>query len=224
MAEILVVEDDAGLNRGITLTLVKEGYSVDSASCIKEANELIKKKRYDLTICDIMLPDGSGLEFGAGMRKTTNGYLIYLTAMDTEADMVNGYEAGADDYLTKPFSLMVLVSKVAALMRRMGRHAPERLYSGDIMVSLKDMNVWKDGQSVSLSKRELQLLIYLMEHAGRIMTKENITEHIWEGDGQFLDENTVPVNISRLKHKLGTNAIGNVRGLGYLWTEKVDRK
>lgn len=164
-----------------------------------------------------MLPDGSGLEFGAGMRKTTNGYLIYLTAMDTEDDMVNGYEAGADDYLTKPFSLMVLVSKVAALMRRMARHAPERLYSGDIMVSLKDMNVWKDGQSVSLSKKELQLLIYLMEHAGRIMTKENITEHIWEGDGQFLDENTVPVNISRPKHKLGTNAIGNVRGLGYLW-------
>lgn len=224
MAEILVVEDDAGLNRGITLTLAKEGYFVDSASCIKEADELIKKKRYDLTICDIMLPDGSGLEFGAGMRKTTNGYLIYLTAMDTEADMVNGYEAGADDYLTKPFSLMVLVSKVAALMRRMGRHAPERLYSGDIMVSLKDMNVWKDGQSVSLSKKELQLLIYLMEHAGRIMTKENITEHIWEGDGQFLDENTVPVNISRLKHKLGTNAIGNVRGLGYLWSENVDRK
>ena len=224
MARILIVEDDAGLNKGITLTLAKEGYTVDSACCIKEAEEFIKEKKYELTICDIMLPDGSGLEFGARMRKESNGYLIYLTAMDTEADMVNGYEAGADDYLTKPFSLMVLVSKVAALMRRMDEHAAERLFSGDIVVSLKDMSVMKNGESIFLSKKELQLLIYLMEHAGRIVTKENIAEHIWENDGQFLDGNTVPVNISRLKNKLGTEAIGKVRGLGYLWTEKVDRR
>lgn len=223
MARILIVEDDAGLNKGITLTLTKEGYTVDSACCIKEAEAYVEEKKYDLTICDIMLPDVSGLEFGARMRKETNGYLIYLTAMDTEADMVNGYEAGADDYLTKPFSLMVLVSKVAALMRRMDEHAAERLYSAGIVVSLKDMSVMKNGESISLSKKELQLLIYLMEHAGRILTRENITEHIWEGDGQFLDNNTVPVNVSRLKNKLGTDAIGNVRGLGYLWTEKVDR-
>lgn len=224
MARILVLEDEEGLRKGISLTLLREGYMVDSACCIKEAEEFLEEQGYELVICDIMLPDGSGLDFGSKVRKESNSYLMYLTAMDTEIDMVNGYETGADDYLTKPFSLMVLVSKVAALMRRMDEQAGERLCSGDIVVSLKDMSVTKGGESISLSKKELKLLVYLMEHAGRIVTKENITEHIWDYDGQFLDENTVPVNISRLKNKLKTDAIGNVRGLGYLWTEKVDRK
>lgn len=224
MARILIVEDEDGLRKGITLTLRREGYTVDSACCVREAEEYLKEQGYELIICDIMLPDGSGLDFGAKVRKETNSYLMYLTAMDTETDIVNGYESGADDYLTKPFSLMVLVSKAAALMRRRNERIGERLCSGDIVVSLKDMSVTKGGESISLSKKELKLLVYLMEHAGRIVTKENITEHIWEYDGQFLDDNTVPVNISRLKNKLKTEAIGNVRGLGYLWTEKVDRK
>lgn len=224
MAHILVLEDDAGLNRGISLTLSREGYGVDSAFGIAEAEKLLAGRKYDLVLCDITLPDGSGLDFGRMVRGQTDSYLIYLTAMDTEIDMVNGYESGADDYVTKPFSLMVLVSKVAALMRRKNAAAGERLCSGGIQVSLKDMSITKDGQSVSLSKKELQLLVYLMEHAGRIMTKENIAEHIWEYDGQFLDDNTVPVNISRLKNKLGTDSIQNVRGLGYLWTENVERK
>lgn len=224
MGNILVLEDDAGLNRGISLTLSREGYAVDSAYCISDAEKLFKVNTYDVVICDITLPDGSGLDFGRKVRSVSSSYLLYLTALDTEIDMVNGYAAGADDYMTKPFSLMVLVSKMAALMRRMDAQAGERLSSGDIQVSLKDMSVTKAGQSILLSKKELLLLVYLMEHAGRILTKENITEHIWADDGLFLDDNTVAVNISRLKNKLGTEAISNVRGLGYIWTEKVSRK
>lgn len=224
MAHILVLEDDASLNRGISLTLTKEGYCVDSAHCMKEAEELLSGNVYELVICDITLPDGSGLDFGRMVRQKTNSYLIYLTALDTEIDMVNGYESGADDYITKPFSLIVLLSKVAALMRRMNAASGQTLCSDGISVCLEDMTVTKDGAGISLSKKELQLLIYLMEHAGRIVTKENIAEHIWEHDGLFLDDNTVPVNISRLKSKLGTDCIQNVRGLGYLWTKNVDRK
>lgn len=224
MAHILILEDDASLNRGISLTLSREGYAVDAAGSIAEAEVFLERGSYELVLCDITLPDGSGLEFGQKVRQTTGSYLIYLTALDAETDIVTGYESGADDYITKPFSLMVLVSKVAALLRRMEETGGDRLCCGEIIFSRKEMNVKKAGQPVALSKRELQLLLYLMEHAGRVVTKENIMEHIWEQDGQFLDENTVPVNISRLKNKLGTEAIVNVRGLGYLWTGNVERR
>lgn len=224
MAHILILEDDASLNRGISLTLSREGYTVDAAGSIAEAEAFLKQGSYELVLCDITLPDGSGLEFGQKVRQTTESYLIYLTALDAETDIVTGYESGADDYITKPFSLMVLVSKVAALLRRMEETGGDRLCCGEIEFFRKEMNVKKAGQPVALSKRELQLLLYLMEHAGRVVTKENIMEHIWEQDGQFLDENTVPVNISRLKNKLGTEAIVNVRGLGYLWTGNVERR
>ena len=224
MAHILILEDDASLNRGISLTLSREGYAVDAAGSIAEAEVFLERGSYELVLCDITLPDGSGLEFGQKVRQTTGSYLIYLTALDAETDIVTGYEPGADDYITKPFSLMVLVSKVAALLRRMEETGGDRLCCGEIIFSRKEMNVKKAGQPVALSKRELQLLLYLMEHAGRVVTKENIMEHIWEQDGQFLDENTVPVNISRLKNKLGTEAIVNVRGLGYLWTGNVERR
>lgn len=224
MARILILEDDESLNRGITLTMAREGYAVDSACCIREAEILLQSHSYELLLCDITLPDGSGLDFGRRAREKTGSYLIFLTAMDSEIDMITGYESGADDYIAKPFSLMVLVSKVAALMRRIDASSGQKLCCGEIEVSLKDMTVMKGEQSISLSKKEFQLLVYLMEHGGRVVTKENIAEHIWENDGQFLDDNTVPVNISRLKNKLQTDEIANVRGLGYLWTGNVERK
>ncbi len=140
--------------------------------------------------------------------------MIYLTALDSEIDIVNGYGCGADDYITKPFSLMVLVSKVNALMRRMDHAAEEKstISSGEIEVNYQEMKAYKNGAEVSLSRKELQLLVYLMENAGRIVSKEGILEHIWDVDGQFVDDNTVAVNISRLKNKLKTDEISNVRG------------
>ncbi len=224
MQTILLVEDDKSLNRGISLILEKEGYAVYTAFDVAGANRLLGEQHFHLVICDITLPDGSGLEFGARVRSTTDSYLIYLTALDSELDIVSGYETGADDYVTKPFSLMVLVSKVGALMRRMEVQTAGILVSGDIQVTLKDMCVTCKGNLISLSKKELQLLIFLMEHAGQIVTKESILEHVWDFDGQFVDESVVAVNISRLKNKLGTEDISNVRGLGYIWTGKVRKK
>ncbi len=140
--------------------------------------------------------------------------------------MVNGYDTGADDYITKPFSLMVLVSKVNALMRRIGGRTEHKsvLACGEIEVNCQEMKVYKNGREIVLSKRELQLLLYLWENAGRIVSKENILTNIWDMDGQFVDENTVTVNISRLKNKLETDEISNVRGLGYIWSGNVIRR
>ena len=226
MQEILLLEDDISLNRGITLTLQKSGYKVTSAFTLAEAQAYLEENKYSLIICDITLPDGSGLELGRRVRKGGDTYFIYLTALDTEIDMVNGYETGADDYITKPFSLMVLVSKVNALMRRIGGAQGYKgiMSCGGIEVNCREMKVYKAGQEIALSKKELQLLVYLWENAGQIVSKENILEHIWDVDGQFVDDNTVTVNISRLKNKLGTEEISNVRGLGYIWSGKVIRR
>ena len=224
MKNILLLEDDTNLNRGISLKLEKEGCQVLSAYTIKEAKEIFEKEEIHLVISDITLSDGSGLEFGQLVREKSDAYLMYLTALDQEIDIVNGYDTGADDYITKPFSVNVLVSKVNAILRRLGEKETGVFVSEDIEVSLKEMQVKKAGIVISLSKTELQILVYLMENAGQIVSKESILEKIWGLEGQFVDDNTVTVNISRLKNKLDTACISNVRGLGYIWTEKVIRK
>lgn len=225
MQQILLLEDDETLNRGITLTLQRAGYQVTSVFTLAQAREAFKNGAFSLVISDITLPDGTGLDFGKQVREAGSTYLIYLTALDSEADIVNGYDAGADDYITKPFSLMVLVSKVNALMRRLDNMEEQKqvMTSGAFTINLGEMKVYKNAQELVLSKKELQLLVYLWENAGRILSKEKILEYIWDSQGQFVDDNTVAVNISRLKNKLETDEISNVRGLGYLWTGKVSK-
>ena len=206
----MLLEDDENLNRGIALKLQKEGYQVFSAFQISEAEKLFDENRIDLVISDITLPDGNGLEFCRKIRNKSKVFVLFLTAMDSEIDMVNGYDAGADDYITKPFSLMVLVSKVQAFMRRMeGVCGHNRILSGNIEVNYGEMRALKR-----------QIMIYFMENARQILSKEQILEYVWDVDGQFVDDNTVPVNISRLKGKIGNDYIQNVRGMGYIWTEE----
>lgn len=226
MPKILLLEDDSNLNRGITLKLTKEGYEVLSAAGVAEAEALFRENDVGLIISDITMQDGNGMEFCRNIRENSDVYIIFLTALDSELDIVNGYDAGADDYITKPFSLMILISKVNALMRRIGRaqDGGRVMASGEFAVNCQEMKVYKSGVEIALSKKELQLLVYLWENAGQIVSRERILEHIWDADGQFVDDNTVTVNISRLKGKLGTEEISNVRGLGYIWTGKVTGK
>ena len=229
MKSILLVEDDESLNQGITLKLKKEGYRVSSAFSLEEAEELFDSAAWDLLICDVGLPDGSGLDFCRRVRRVSDVYILFLTALDSEIDMVTAYDLGADDYMTKPFSLMVLVSKVHAFMRRTREDPVSRIVSGDILLSLREMKAFRQrpeggAEPVPLSKKELQLLLLLMENACQILTKEQILERVWGVEGQFVDDNTVPVNISRLKGKLGGSYIQNVRGIGYIWTEESFRE
>ena len=211
MQKILLLEDDSNLNRGIALLLSREGYEVRQVYTIKEAKEAFQKGDYALVISDITLPDGTGLDFGRMVRAGGDTYLIYLTALDQEID------------ITKPVSLMALVSKVNALMRRLSKVQAQIMSSGEITVHMKTMQVYKGDEPVTLSKKEFSLLLYLWENAGQIVSKESILEHVWDIDGQFVDDNTVTVNISRLKNKLGTEEIADVRGLGYIWTGKVNK-
>ena len=224
MKTILLLEDDKNLNRGITVTLQKEGYQVFPALLLQEAKDIFLAEHIDMVISDISLPDGDGLDFGKWVRDKSDVCFLYLTALDSEVDIISGYASGADDYMTKPFSLMVLTSKVNAMMKRIGESDELIFNAEDFVVMLHNAKVTKAGEELHLSKTEFQLLVLLLENAGKILSKEIILEKVWGNDGQFVDDNTVTVNISRLKSKLGTEHIENVRGLGYLWNGPVVKK
>lgn len=223
MADILLIEDEENVNRGIEFTLKKEGYQVDTAGTIREAEILLKQENPDMIICDVNLPDGSGLDLIRRMRPKSMAHVICLTAMDTEIDQVMGYEAGADDYVTKPFSLSVLVLKVNAFFRRQKKEkALLQIESGELTVNLAEMEACKNGQEISFTKNEWKMLQLFLEHPRQILSKRQILERLFDSESDFVDENTVAVNVRRLREKIETDSshpkyIRNVRGLGYLW-------
>lgn len=222
MADILLIEDEESVNRGIEFTLTKEGYQVDTAGTIHEAEILLKQENPEMIICDVNLPDGNGLDLICRIRKKSMAHVICLTAMDTEIDQVMGYEAGADDYVTKPFSLSVLVLKVNAFFRRQKKDKALLIESEGIVVNLSEMTARKDGQKISFTKNEWKMLKLFLENPRQILSKKQILESLFDSEGDFVDENTVAVNIRRLREKIETDSshpkyIRNVRGLGYLW-------
>lgn len=218
---ILVCDDDKEIVDAIEIYLQQEGYSVEKVYDGEQALEVLKTKPVDLMIIDVMMPKLDGIRATLQVRQSSSIPIIILSAKTEDADKILGLNVGADDYMTKPFSLMVLISKVNALMHRVQNSGGMKYISGDIEVRIKDMQVTKNNEPVVLSKTELQLLLYLLKNAGKIASKENILEQVWGLDGQFVDDNTVAVNISRLKNKLGTDQISNVRGLGYIWIGQV---
>lgn len=219
---ILLVEDDDSLNRAVSLKLTKEGYTVQNAFSLAEAKAFYEREAPDLIICDIGLPDGSGLDFCLWVRRQRDTLFLFLTALDTEIDMVNGYEAGADDYLTKPFSLMVLISKVNAIMKRQPRRETVEITSGNIRLHLTERWAEKAGVLLNLTANELKLLTCFMENPLRVLSKSQLLAAVWDIEENFVDDNTVAVNIRRLREKIEDDPshpefIKNVRGLGYRW-------
>ena len=237
MGKILLLEDDKSLNRGISFKLKKEGFEVETAFCIEEAKNIFKNNKIDLIITDIGLPDGSGFDFCEEIRKISNVYIIMLTALDEEFNAVMGYEIGADDYVTKPFSLAILVSKVKAFMKRAGNNEKEKtseniLISEDIEFDYGDYTLIlnrEDTEKVQLTKTEGKLLKLLMENAMNIIQKEQILDILWDMDGNFVDDNTVAVYMRRLRKKVEKDPsepifIKNIRGIGYKWNAGCVRK
>lgn len=225
MSNILLVEDDKSLNRGIKFKLTREGFNVFSAESLKEAREIFKKEKLGLIILDINLPDGCGFDFCNEVRAISDVLILFLTACDQEVDIVTGLDMGADDYITKPFSLMVLISRINALLRRnLKVNSSENIICGSLIFNKSDMNLSKDKDNISLTKTELKLIKCFMENPQQILTKEQLLEALWDVDGDFVNENAVAVNIKRLRDKIEDNPsepkyIKTVRGIGYIWTE-----
>lgn len=226
--EILLVEDEESLNRAVSLKLSKEGYTVHSALSVREAEALWRQHGIMLVICDIELPDGSGLDFCAKLRRESDVMFLFLTAMSGENDMLKGYRMGADDYITKPFYLPALVSKVNAVMKRLsGAAEPDTIVSGSIALLLSEQRAKKNGEYLNLTAKEYKLLAFFMQNPMRILTKNQLLEAIWDIDGNFVDENTLAVNIRRLREKIeddpsNPSYIKSVRGLGYLFEKSAD--
>lgn len=227
MMSILVIEDDENVNRGITFSLEKAGNNVFSSVTIKAAKEIVKHQTIDVVICDINLPDGDGLDFINWMRQQNKTYIICLTALDQEINQVMGYEAGADDYITKPFSLSVLLLKIEAYFRRkISSEKQTKLISGDIQVFSEEMRVLVKEKEVLLTKNEWKMLILFLKHPKQVLSKKKILESLFDVDGEFVDENTVAVNIRRLREKIEEDPakpvyLKNIRGLGYVWNQEV---
>ena len=227
--EILLLEDDDSLNHSVSLKLKKEGYTVHSAFTIEEAAKLFQTFSISLILCDITLPDGSGLDFCSRIRKESSVLFLFLTALDTEEDMVTGYAQGADDYITKPFSLSVLVSKVNAMLKRLPVEHPRSIVSGNIILYPEENRVAKDGTFLTLTAKEYSLLTFFMENPMRILSHNQLLEAIWDINGNFVDENTLSVSIRRLREKIeddpsSPTILKNIRGLGYIWERKCEKR
>lgn len=230
MNTILLVEDDISINRGISFKLNKEGYNVFSAKTIAEAQTLFEENKIDLILLDVGLPDGNGFEFCKMIREKNDTLIIFLTACDQEVDIVTGLDMGADDYIVKPFSLMVLMSKINALLRRSQRKSLNgNIESGNISFNINELKLYKNQTEIILSKTEIRLLKYFIENPKQVVTKEQLLSQLWDVNGNFVDQNTLAVNIRRLREKIEDNPsepqyIKNVRGIGYIWAEECVKK
>lgn len=229
MNKILVVEDNKSLNRGISFKLNREGYKVFSSYYIAEAKQILSNQSIDLIILDVTLPDGNGFDFCQEIRKYSNTLIVFLTACDEEVDIVTGLDIGGDDYITKPFSLTILISKINALLRRNTISLFREISSKDLIFYPESMKLMKRGEEIVLSKTEIKLLSYFMNNPQQIVTKEQLLSHLWDIDGLFIDPNTVAVNVRRLREKIEGDPsnpifIKTVRGIGYLWKEGCNNK
>lgn len=226
MYHILIVEDDKGLNHGIMLALKEEGTEFYSAYTIGQAKKIRKEKEVDMVLLDVNLPDGSGFDFLQEIRKTSQVPVLIITANDMEIDEVTGLSLGADDYITKPFSLMVLRARVTRMRERMDREKESDVYESErYSFAFEKMCFSVEGEEISLSKTEQKLLRLFVKNPGQTLSRERLVDVIWSDGGRFVDENALSVTVNRLRHKLegkkGICPIETVYGLGYVWEKEA---
>lgn len=212
---LLVVEDDADLNRQLVQALGEAGYAVDSAHDGQEGHFLGDTEPYDAVILDLGLPVVDGVTVLENWRREgRNMPVLILTARDRWSDKVSGFDAGADDYVSKPFHMEEVLARIRALLRRSAGHASSELTCGPVQLDTRSARVTVDGQAVKLTSLEFRLLSYLMHHQGRVVSRTELVEHLYDQDFDR-DSNTIEVFIGRLRKKLGADYIRTVRGLGY---------
>lgn len=218
-AKILLCEDDEFLRSGLEEMLQKEGYDVVSTDSCSAAISAFERGGFGLVILDVMLPDGSGFDICSHIRAGgIDVPILFLTACDDEIQIVRGLDSGADDYVTKPFRLLELLSRVRALLRRNAKSKPVSA-SGNVVVNEDNMTVRINGERIYLTPTEYHILCVLMRNSGAIVTRDTLLQNIWDSGGAFIDDNTLSVHISRLREKIGSEYIRTVRGVGYRWED-----
>lgn len=212
---VLVVEDDTDLNRQLVTALGDAGYAVDTAFDGEEAYYLGDTEPYDLVVLDIGLPKMDGISILEQWRRSDKKMpVIILTARDRWSDKVQGIDAGADDYLAKPFHMEELLARVRAQLRRAAGHAKSEIECGAVRLDTNSARVTCNGEPIKLTSHEFRLLAYLMHHSGRVVSRTELVEHLYDQDFDR-DSNTIEVFVGRLRKKIPAEIIETVRGLGY---------
>lgn len=224
MLTILIVEDDVTLNNGIMLSLRQKDVDIQQAYDIKQTKRILSEKQIDLIVLDVNLPDGSGFDLCKEIRQNTDLPIIFLTANDMEIDVVTGLELGGDDYITKPFSLMILRARVMAILRRSQNIKPDnKVEIDDMIFNFDTMEFTKNGEKLVLTRTEQKLLKIFLSNRGNILSRSQLLDKIWIDGAEYVDENALTVTVSRLRNKIQDTSnppkyIKTVYGMGYMWS------
>ena len=220
MQKILVVEDDREMNQGISYVLEEEGYRTISAHTIAEGRDAYEKNGADLILLDVNLPDGEGFGFCRWIRERSKVPVLFLTARDLEEDALLGYEVGAEDYVTKPFSMKILLRKISVILKRSGEEQGTVFDDGFLRLDLLRAKAEVNGKACSVTPTEFRILKEFIAHRGHLLTYEVLLDRLWDGGNQFVDKHALAVNINRLRGKIEDaehKYISNVYGMGYQW-------
>ncbi len=228
MTTLMLLEDDCSLIDGLDYVLRKEGYALNVATTLAEAQTLLMEQSYDLLLLDLTLPDGNGLSVCEQVRaKGSTVPIIFLTAMDEEVQVIRALDGGGDDYITKPFKLGELCSRIRAQLRRSGmqrRAEGEPLVSGTVRID--GARAFLREQALELTATELRLLACFLRNKGQVLTRQTLLAELWDDQGSFVDDNTLSVYIRRLREKVEDDPshpqhLRTVRGIGYEWRDEV---
>lgn len=225
MYKILIVEDDRGLNQGITLALEREDTAFLQAHAAGEAREILEREQVDMALLDVNLPDGSGFDLCREIKAQHPELpVIFLTANDLEQDVLAGFDLGAEDYVTKPFRIPILLRRMEVALRRRGTApapAAEVWDDGFLRLDFAALTAARGGETLTITPNEYKLLKALTDNAGNILTRQVLLERLWDSGGNFIDDHTLTVTMNRLRAKIEDEAhtyIKTVRGIGYVWT------
>ena len=226
-AHILVVEDDENVAEGLRDIFSAQGYEVSAAANSRSALDLLQRSAVDLAVLDISLGADSGYDLCRDIRRFSDMPILFLTARSSEMELIRGFQAGGDDYLTKPFRMQELLVRAQALLRRTARKENGTLKSGALILEPEKRLLKKDGILLSLSGVEWKIVSSLISHYPQTLTREELLYLVWDKDASFVEANTLNVNISRLREKLGSYEdrpyIETVRGIGYRWAVLLER-
>lgn len=220
MQKILIVEDDIELNQSISYSLKREGYDTISAHSLGEAKSLFRQECADLVLLDVNLPDGEGFELCRWMRGQRKVPVVFLTARDMEKDALKGYETGAEDYVTKPFSMKILLRKIHVILKRVDAHGRNIYDDGFLKIDFDMAKAEAGGSDCMITPTEFRMLRLFSDNAGRLLTYSVLLDQLWDSGGQFVDKHTLAVNVNRLRRKIEDEShkyISNVYGMGYQW-------
>lgn len=220
MQKILVVEDDWEMNQGICYVLRENGYETACAHSISEGKEAFDAGGADLVLLDVNLPDGEGFGFCGWLRERSRVPVLFLTARDLEEDALRGYELGAEDYVTKPFSMKILLKKIDVVLKRSSGEQSKMFDDGFLRIDLARAKAEVNGASCAVTPTEFRILQEFLSHKGQLLTYEVLMDRLWDGGSQFVDRHALAVNINRLRGKIEDREhryISNVYGMGYQW-------